>query len=68
MFLDGYEKAMFDPSTVWEQLKVALPEADPEYLQKEANRLAFLSQTDIDEFVDDAIENNEYPTMSDYIK
>lgn len=66
--VDGYEKANIDPVIVWEQLKCALPDADPEYLRKEANRLSVLSQDDIDNFVEDAIENNQYPTMQEYIK
>lgn len=53
---------------MWEQLKSALPEADPDYLHKEANRLALLTQEDIDAFVEDAIENNQYPSMQDYLK
>lgn len=66
--LDGYEKMKIDATTIWEQLKAALPEADPEYLYKEANRLACLSQNEIDDFVQDAIENNQYPTMQEYVK
>lgn len=54
--------------TVWEQLKAALPDADPDYLRKEANRLSQLPQDDIDNFVEDAIENNDYPSMQDYLK
>lgn len=66
--LDGYEKAKFDAVTVWEQLKAALPDADPDYLRKEANRLSTLSKEEIDNFVEDAIENNKYPTFQEYVK
>lgn len=66
--LDGYEKAVIDANTVWEQLKLALPSADPDYLHDQANRLSTLSQDEIDTFMQDAIENNKYPTMQDYLK
>ncbi|KAJ8950125.1 hypothetical protein NQ314_007978, partial [Rhamnusium bicolor] len=48
LVLDGYDKIELDPLTIWEQLKDALPGADPLYLKKEATRLALLSPQDMD--------------------
>lgn len=57
-----------DPITIWEQLKIALPNADPSYLRRQADRLVHLKQQDMDDFVQNAIEKQEYPTMQDYLK
>ncbi|CAH1170276.1 unnamed protein product [Phaedon cochleariae] len=68
IFEKGYDRREVDPVTIWEQLKIALPNADPAYLRREADRLAPLPKQDLDDFVQTAIEKNDYPTMQDYLK
>ncbi|XP_050507732.1 E3 ubiquitin-protein ligase RNF216-like [Diabrotica virgifera virgifera] len=59
-----------DPTIITEQLKAALPNADPSYLHNEACRLAKLPlhQEALDEFLGTAIRDHNYPTMQDYLK
>ncbi|XP_060535263.1 E3 ubiquitin-protein ligase RNF216-like [Cylas formicarius] len=63
-----YKKRDKDPLVIFNRLQEALPGADPSYLEKEAERLALLGSAELEQFVSDAIENNSYPTMEDYLK
>uniref|UniRef100_V5GJN0 E3 ubiquitin-protein ligase n=1 Tax=Anoplophora glabripennis TaxID=217634 RepID=V5GJN0_ANOGL len=68
LITDGYQKIEVDPLSIWEQLKDALPNADPTYLKKEAERLALLTPDDVSNFLQCAIEENDYPTMKEYLQ
>ncbi|CAG9853865.1 unnamed protein product [Phyllotreta striolata] len=57
-----------DSTIIKQQLKIALPKADPTYLEKEAEKLCTLSPREMDSFLQNAVEKNDYPTMHDYIK
>lgn len=45
-----------------------LPNADPSYLCKQAEALAYQSENELKQFVENAIENSDYPTMENYLK
>ncbi|XP_056642134.1 E3 ubiquitin-protein ligase RNF216-like isoform X1 [Diorhabda sublineata] len=61
-------KKMNDPTRIWEQLKSVLPNADPSYLKKQANKFASLPTTELNVFLQNAIENNNYPSMQEYLE
>ncbi|KAJ8956992.1 hypothetical protein NQ318_012157 [Aromia moschata] len=63
---EGYNKIEIDPLTIWEELKEALPEADPSYLRSQAEMLAPLPPQEIDNFLQNAIEKG-YPSLKDYL-
>lgn len=63
-----YPKREADPSSVYEQLKLMLPNADPSYLEEQANSLIDLPSNALDSFVDNAIERENYPTFDEYLK
>ncbi|KAJ8925111.1 hypothetical protein NQ315_001292 [Exocentrus adspersus] len=65
---EGYDRVELDPLLIWEQLKDALPDADPSYLKKEAVRLVSLPQQELHLFLQQAIETNDYPTMKEYLQ
>nr|XP_023023471.1 E3 ubiquitin-protein ligase RNF216-like [Leptinotarsa decemlineata] len=65
---DGYEKVQVDPITIWMELKDTFPDADPSYLEKEARKFALLPPQALSEFVQNAVEKHDYPTMQDYLK
>ncbi|KAJ8970697.1 hypothetical protein NQ317_000595 [Molorchus minor] len=64
----GYKKIEIDPLTIWEQLRDALPDADPAYLKTNANNLARLPPQELNKFLQNAIDKVDYPTMQDYLK
>lgn len=66
--LDGYVKKPRDVNAIWNRLKDTLPFADPTYLREQAEKLANEDPNNLEDFVDAAIENNDYPTMEDYLK
>lgn len=51
---------------ILQQLREMLPDADPNYLEKQARSLAYKSTSDLKVFIENAIENADYPTMQDY--
>ncbi|XP_025829373.1 E3 ubiquitin-protein ligase RNF216-like [Agrilus planipennis] len=63
-----YPKKKPDPKSVLKILKETLPNADPSYLEKEANFLAYQSEQELKKFVNEAIENENYPKMDEYKK
>ncbi|KAG5892934.1 hypothetical protein JTB14_006246 [Gonioctena quinquepunctata] len=65
---NGYDMVQVDPITIWEELKDTIPDADPSYLHKEANRFALLPRQALNDFVQNAIEKRDYPTMQEYLK
>lgn len=65
---DGYPKKDIDPIDTFERLKELLPNASPAYLKKEADVLAFKSELELKQFVENAIEKGDYPTLQDYLK
>ncbi|CAG9769904.1 unnamed protein product [Ceutorhynchus assimilis] len=65
---DGYDRKIVDADFIWNRLKDALPEADPSYLKIQAERLVYEEPRMLEEFVNEAYENNDYPTMESYVK
>lgn len=59
---------MVDADAIWTRLKEALPFADPDYLRKQAEKLVYQDQTSLQRFVNEALENNDLPTMQDFLK
>lgn len=59
---------MVDADAIWTRLKEALPFADPDYLKKEAEKLVYQDQNSLQVFVNAALENNDLPTMQDFLK
>lgn len=45
-----------------------LPNADPTYLKNQARVLVERPVTDLEEFIEKAIQDNNYPTMQEYLK
>ncbi|KAF2879984.1 hypothetical protein ILUMI_26187 [Ignelater luminosus] len=64
----NYPKRKIDARSVFTQLKEMLPNADPSYLRKQAEALAYQSENELKQFVENAIENSDYPTMENYLK
>ncbi|XP_063911095.1 E3 ubiquitin-protein ligase RNF216-like [Zophobas morio] len=56
-----------DPIDVWEHLKQMLPNADPNYLRNQARVLVNRPPGELAQFIENAIEKNDYPTMQDYL-
>ncbi|XP_044269959.1 E3 ubiquitin-protein ligase RNF216-like [Tribolium madens] len=63
-----YVKREVDPLDMWEDLKEMLPNADPTYLRNQARVLAKRPLEDYEEFLKNAIEKNDYPTLQDYLR
>lgn len=59
---------MVDADAIWTRLKEALPLADPDYLKKQAEKLVYQDQNSLQVFVNEALENNDLPTMQDFLK
>ncbi|XP_066143668.1 E3 ubiquitin-protein ligase RNF216-like [Euwallacea fornicatus] len=64
----GYVKKVVDVNSIWSKLVDALPGADPSYLRKEAEKLVMQDENSMMEFLNAAVENNDYPTMDEYLK
>ncbi|XP_066255060.1 uncharacterized protein [Euwallacea similis] len=64
----GYDLKVVDVNSIWKKLQDALPEADPSYLRKKAENLAMQDENSMMEFLNAAVENNDYPTMEEYLK
>lgn len=45
-----------------------LPNADPSYLEGQANALAYQSEVELQRFIDNAINVVDYPTFDNYLK
>lgn len=63
-----YPKKKADPHSVYEQLKEMLPNADPTYLEEQANSLIYQPENALETFVENAIEKQSYPTFTEYLK
>lgn len=66
--LDDYPKKDIDPLDTYEQLKELLPDASPSYLKEQADVLAFKSEMELKQFVENAIEKSDYPTLQEFLK
>ncbi|XP_068918391.1 E3 ubiquitin-protein ligase RNF216-like [Tenebrio molitor] len=62
-----YIKMRRDPLDICEHLKQMLPNADPIYLRNQSRVLATRPPEDLDEFIENAIEKSDYPTMQEYL-
>ncbi|EFA00239.2 hypothetical protein TcasGA2_TC003067 [Tribolium castaneum] len=63
-----YVKVDKDPLDVWEHLKQMLPNADPIYLRNQARVLVNRPTGELEQFIENAIQENNYPTMQEYLK
>ncbi|XP_064211571.1 uncharacterized protein LOC103312285 isoform X1 [Tribolium castaneum] len=63
-----YAKREIDPLDMWNDLKQMLPNADPTYLRNQARVLAKRPLEEYEEFLKNAIEKNDYPTLQDYLR
>lgn len=68
MTLADYPKKQIHPRDIFDQLRDMLPNADPTYLQAEADKLANRTENDLKTFLDTALETGDYPTMESYLK
>lgn len=68
MSLGGYVKLDKDPIDIWEHLKQMLPNADPIYLRNQARVLVQRPDGELEEFIADAIEKHDYPSMKEYLR
>lgn len=66
--VDGYPKIDVDPLDTYYQLKELFPNASPAYLKEQADVLAFKSETELKRFIENAVENNDYPTLQSYLQ
>jgi hypothetical protein len=62
-----YIKMRRDPLDICEHLKQMLPNADPIYLRNQSRVLATRPPEDLDQFIENAIEKSDYPTMQEYL-
>lgn len=62
----GYDSGITNWEVVLETLKEALPNACPDYLAEEAKKVVLVGMSAIENFVDSALENPDYPTLEDY--
>jgi hypothetical protein len=62
-----YVRRVKDPLDVWNDLKQMLPDADPIYLRNQARVLSVRPMEYYEEFLKNAIEKGDYPSMQDYL-
>jgi hypothetical protein len=67
LFLVDYVRRVKDPLDVWNDLKQMLPDADPIYLRNQARVLSVRPMEYYEEFLKNAIEKGDYPSMQDYL-
>lgn len=68
MTLNEYPKKETHPREIFDKLREMLPNADPLYLQGQADTLAYQTENDLKNFLDNALEKGDYPTMENYLK
>ncbi|CAH0547743.1 unnamed protein product [Brassicogethes aeneus] len=53
---------------IYNHLIEVLPKADPDYLREKADIFCNQPENCVTDFIDNALENNDYPTREDYVK
>ncbi|XP_019872467.1 uncharacterized protein LOC109600733 isoform X1 [Aethina tumida] len=65
---NGYTIEPIDSTDIWNQLRDMLPDADPEYLREQAEILVQGTPDALRAFVENALEQKQYPSREDYVK